>query len=144
MDRTDVVPEVLWTPKPDRVERAAISDFSAFVAGRTGRELTDYGALWDFSTQDLAGFWSAIADYFEVAWHDRPTEVLPAAVMPGADWFPGGTLNYAEHALRSGGAAAGNADAGGEDIAVIEVAEDGTEQLFTLPQLRARVGAAQE
>jgi acetoacetyl-CoA synthetase len=144
MDRTDVVPEVLWTPKPDRVERAAITDFSAFVTGRTGRELTDYGALWDFSTQDLAGFWSAIADYFEVDWHDPPTEVLPAAVMPGADWFPGATLNYAEHALRSWGAAAGTADAGGEDIAVIEVAEDGTEQLFTLPQLRARVGAAQE
>ncbi|MEP6561439.1 MAG: acetoacetate--CoA ligase [Nakamurella sp.] len=147
MDRTDVVPEVLWTPKPDRVDRAAITDFTAFVAGRVGRELPDYAALWNFSTNDLAGFWSAIADYFEVAWHDQPTEVLPAAVMPGADWFPGGTLNYAEHALRSAAGTAGDTFGGsgsGENIAVIEVAEDGREQLLTLPQLRAKVGAAQQ
>ena len=145
MDRTDVVPEVLWTPKPDRVERAAITDFTAFVAGRVGREFADYGALWDFSTQDLTGFWSAISDYFEVSWHDRPAEVLPAAVMPGADWFPGGTLNYAEHALRSRPAASPNDGLGdiGDGIAVIEVAENGTEQLLSLPQLRAKVGAAQ-
>jgi len=139
------VPEVLWTPKPDRVERAAITDFTEFVAQRIGHELADYGALWDFSTRDLAGFWSAVADYFDVAWHERPTEALPAAVMPGADWFPGGTLNYAEHALRSrpdGSAEGGLADIGA-GIAVIEVAEDGTEQLLSLPQLRAKVGAAQ-
>ena len=66
--------------------------------------------------------------------------------MPGADWFPGATLNYAEHALRPGGTAATSTlvgDDSGEAIAVIEVTEDGTEQLLTLPQLRARVGAAE-
>ena len=99
MNGTDVVPEVLWKPSPERVARAAITDFTAFVAERTGRELPEYHALWEFSTQDLPGFWSAVADYFGVRWHEQPTEVLPAAVMPGADWFPGGTLNYAEHAL---------------------------------------------
>ena len=131
MNRTDVVPEVLWTPTPERVARAAITDFTAFVADRTGRELPDYAALWEFSTQDLAGFWSAVADYFEVRWHDQPTEVLPAAVMPGADWFPGGTLNYAEHALAGLRPRTRTADP-----AVIAVAEDGTEQLLTLAQLR--------
>src|SRR6478672_13677036 len=137
MNRTDVVPEVLWTPSPERVARAAMTDFTSFVAKRTGRELPGYHALWEFSTQDLAGFWSAVADYFRVRWHDQPTDVLPKAVMPGADWFPGGTLNYAEHALaaRDGGAV--------EDPAVIAVAEDGTEQLLTLSQLRTQVGAAQ-
>src|SRR6478609_8946610 len=137
MNRTDVVPEVLWTPTPERIARAAITDFTTFVAKRTGRDLTGYQALWEFSTSDLDGFWSAVADYFQVRWHDQPTEVLPAAVMPGADWFPGGTLNYAEHALaaRDRGAV--------EDPAVIAVAEDGTEQLLTLSQLRTLVGAAQ-
>ena len=84
-------------------------------------------ALWEFSTQDLAGFWSAIADYFQVRWHQQPTEVLPAAVMPGADWFPGGTLNYAEHALA--GLRRGDAADPSADPAVIVVAEDGSEQL---------------
>ena len=130
MNRTDVVPEVLWTPSPERVARAAITDFTAFVAERTGRELAGYQALWEFSTQDLPGFWSAIADYFGVRWHASPTAVLPEAVMPGADWFPGGTLNYAEHALAARGSGAV------EDPAVIAVTEDGAEQLLTLPQLR--------
>jgi len=69
MNRTNVVPEVLWTPSPERVARAAITDFTAFVAERTGRELPGYHALWEFSTQDLPGFWSAVADYFGVRWH---------------------------------------------------------------------------
>ena len=56
MSRSDVVPEVLWTPTPQRVARAAMTDFTSFVADRTGRELPDYSALWEFSTQDLAGF----------------------------------------------------------------------------------------
>jgi acetoacetyl-CoA synthetase len=137
MNRTNVVPEVLWTPSPERVARAAITDFTAFVAERTGRELPGYHALWEFSTQDLPGFWSAVADYFGVRWHEHPTAVLPAAVMPGADWFPGGTLNYAEHALATHNRGAV------EDPAVIAVAEDGTEQLLTLAQLRSQVGAAQ-
>jgi len=137
MNRTDVAPEVLWKPTPQRAARAAITDFSSFVGARTDRDLTDYRALWDFSTRDLAGFWSAVADYFGVRWHEQPREVLPAAVMPGADWFPGGTLNYAEHAL---------ADHGGEsdtDPAVIAVTEDGTEVLLSRATLTAAVGAAE-
>ena len=137
MNQSDVVPEALWTPTPERIARAAITDFSAFVGARTGRELSGYDALWEYSTQDLAGFWSAVADYFGVRWHQRPTEVLPAAVMPGADWFPGGTLNYAEHAL------AGFDQADGSDPAIIAVAEDGTEVLLSPAELRRRVGAAQ-
>ena len=99
MNRTDVVPEVLWAPTPQRVARAAITDFSGFVSAPdrpgTGRFRFAVGVLH----HDLGAFWSAVADYFGVRWHQPPTTALPAAVMPGADWFPGGTLNYAEHAL---------------------------------------------
>src|SRR5664279_3464423 len=137
MNRIDVVPEILWTQTPERVTRAAITEFSAFVAARTGSDLADYAALWEYSTHDLTGFWSAIASYFQVRWHQEPAEVLPAAVMPGADWFRGGTLNYAEHAL------ADHEHAGPADPAVIAAAEDGAEQILTLAELRDRVGAAQ-
>ncbi|MGS0683707.1 acetoacetate--CoA ligase [Nakamurella sp. GG22] len=139
MSPSDVVPEVLWQPAPERVARAAITEFSSFVSTRTGLPMPDYPTLWDFSVQDLPGFWSAVADYFQIRWHDQPTEVLPEAVMPGADWFPGGTLNYAEHAL-SGPPESLLAVA---DPAVIAVAEDGSEKLVTIDELRAQVGAAQ-
>ena len=133
MTRTDVVPEVLWQPGPERIARARITDFAAFVTQRTGLELPDYAALWNYSTQDLPGFWSALADYFGVRWQARPDLALVDAVMPGANWFPGGTLNFTEHAL------AGDDDS---ELTVIAVAEDGTEELITLAGLRNRVGAA--
>ena len=44
MTGNDVVPEVLWTPTPERMARAAITDFTEFVADRTGRAFTDYAA----------------------------------------------------------------------------------------------------
>ena len=137
MSHIDIVPEVLWQPSPERIARARISDFAAFTAARSGRDLPDYTSVWEYSTRDLEGFWSAVAGYFGVRWHRAPERVLGAAVMPGADWFPGGALNYAEHALAASDA---RPDSG---PAVIAGQEDGTEQLLTLADLRRRVGAAQ-
>jgi acetoacetyl-CoA synthetase len=132
----DSVPPI-WQPPPDRVA-AAITDFAGFVRARTGQELSDYTSLWEYSTRDLAGFWQAIADYFHITWHEPPTTALAEPVMPGAQWFAGGTLNYAEHALRSSDPQPDGADR----PAVIAAGEDGSEQILTLRELRAQVGAA--
>ncbi len=137
MSRIDAVPEVLWQPSPARVASARISGFAAFAAAKSGRDLPDYGSLWSYSTTDLEGFWSAVADYFDVRWHRAPERVLALSVMPGAEWFPGGTLNYAEHAL------AGSDTRPDSDPAVIVSCEDGTGEHITLADLRRRVGAAQ-
>ncbi|ACV76734.1 acetoacetate--CoA ligase [Nakamurella multipartita] len=137
MTGNDVVPEVLWSPSKERIARAAITDFADFVSDRTGRTFDDYAALWDYSTGEPADFWGAIADYFQVRWHEQPTEVLPDVSMPGARWFPGGTLNYAEHAL------AEPAEPVAGEPAIIAVAEDGSEQQLTRADLRRQVGAVQ-
>ncbi len=137
MSRIDIVPEVLWQPSPERIARARISGFAAFAAARSSLDLPDYGSLWSYSTTDLEGFWSAVADYFAVRWRRSPERVLTASVMPGAEWFPGGTLNYAEHAL------SGSDTRPDTDPAVIVAREDGTEEQLTLAELRRRVGAAQ-
>ncbi|WP_029136981.1 acetoacetate--CoA ligase [Nakamurella lactea] len=134
---TGIAPEILWQPTPERVARAAITDFAGFLADRTGQDFGDYAALWEYSTTDLPGFWGALADYFGVRWVNRPQAVLPDASMPGARWFPGGTLNYAEHALA---AIDGRADG---DLAVIVTDEGDTEELVTLGQLRQQVARAQ-
>ena len=130
-------PPVIWAPAPERTRTATITGFTAALEQRTGRQFPDYASLHAYSVDDLAGFWSAVADHFQVRWHQPPSTVLPEPVMPGADWFPGGTLNYAEHALRT---PAGAAD---QHPAIIAIAEDGTETTLTLQQLRAHVGAAQ-
>ncbi len=88
---------VLWTPPDDVLETSRIGDFMKKVGRR------DYADLWRWSTEDVAGFWRAIWDHFEVVAHDQPTATLADARMPGASWFPGATLNYAEHVLRMPG-----------------------------------------
>ncbi len=70
---------------------------------RTGLELADYAAAWDWSVTHIDGFWEAIVDVFDVRFHDAPTAVLGRREMPGTEWFPGATLNYAEHLLRETG-----------------------------------------
>ena len=130
-------PPMIWTPTPDRTGSTVISDFTATLTERTGIDLPDYQALHAYSVSDIPGFWSAIADFFQVHWYQQPSTALRDPVMPGADWFPGGTLNYAEHALRR------RADHDDEQPVVVAIAEDGTETTVTLDQLRAQVGAAQ-
>src|SRR5690606_40409479 len=68
-------------------------------------DFADYHELWQWSVDDLDGFWASIWDYFEVIAHTPYTSVLGERTMPGATWFPGATLNYAEHALRFTGVA---------------------------------------
>jgi acetoacetyl-CoA synthetase len=74
--------------------------FLSWVQEREGRRFDGYHDLWRWSVDDLAGFWSAVWEYFAVTPVTQPTEVLADRSMPGTEWFPGATLNYAAHALR--------------------------------------------
>ena len=63
------------------------------------RGFSDYHELWRWSVDDLEGFWGALWQWFEI---DSPYErVLGSREMPGAEWFPGASLNYAEHLFRA-------------------------------------------
>jgi acetoacetyl-CoA synthetase len=93
--------DLLWTPGPDRVERANVTAFIRWLSAERGHEFGDYPALWQWSVTDLDGFWQAVWDYCGVQASAPPRAVLGARTMPGADWFPGARLNYAEHVLRS-------------------------------------------
>jgi acetoacetyl-CoA synthetase len=94
-------PQVLWSPSTERVEQATITRFARWVSANRGVAVTgSYDALWTWSVDDLDGFWSAIWDYFDVR-ADTPYErVLGSRDMPGAEWFPGARLSYAEHVFR--------------------------------------------
>ena len=92
--------ELLWTPSPDWIERANITHFQRWLKHERGLEFADYAALWRWSTSDLEAFWGALWDYFGVIASAKPERVLASREMPGARWFPGARLNYAEHALQ--------------------------------------------
>ncbi|MEU0540108.1 acetoacetate--CoA ligase [Nocardia sp. NPDC005978] len=90
--------EPQWVPSTADIAGARVTDFADFVRRRTGVQAPDYRSLWQWSVADLPGFWGALWDYFDVG--ERGDEVLESAEMPGARWFPGTELNYADHVLR--------------------------------------------
>ncbi|MFC7673650.1 acetoacetate--CoA ligase [Mycolicibacterium sp. GCM10028919] len=89
-----------WTPDEDTIARANLTRFMAWLA-ETGRgEFTDYQELWAASVRDVAWFWDAVWHFYDVRSTQRPESVLVDSVMPGAQWFPGVTLNYATEVFR--------------------------------------------
>jgi acetoacetyl-CoA synthetase len=83
------MPTLLWEPPSEMVERALMTRFMR------ERGHASYDELWRWSVEDLEGFWASIWDFFGVRGsYDR---VLGSETMPGAEWFPGAQVNYAEH-----------------------------------------------
>jgi acetoacetyl-CoA synthetase len=92
--------DLLWTPSREWADRTTLTTFTRWAEERTGRTFADYDELWRWSTSELEEFWQAIWDFFEVRSSAPHTAVLESRQMPGAHWFPGARLNYAEHVLR--------------------------------------------
>ncbi|MDP9293587.1 MAG: acetoacetate--CoA ligase, partial [Actinomycetota bacterium] len=89
---------LVWEPPEALRERATMTRYMRWLEAERGLAFEDYGALWRWSTDDLEAFWGSIWDFFGV--QGRYERVLADASMPGAVWFPGTEVNYAEHALR--------------------------------------------
>jgi acetoacetyl-CoA synthetase len=92
--------DLLWTPSPERVDKAYLTAFTRWLATERGKSFASYADLWQWSVDDLEGFWQAIWDYFKVQSSAPHTRVLADRRMPGAQWFPGARLNYAQNILR--------------------------------------------
>ena len=126
---------ILWTPSNERAQASSMARFIRWLEAERGLTFADYHALWNWSVTDLDGFWTAIVAFFDLpisGW----SEVLPEARMPGADWFPGATTNYATQMLR-------HAENRPGDVALILQSETIGRQELTWAELRDRVGAAQ-
>jgi acetoacetyl-CoA synthetase len=128
------VEEILWTPPPDVRETTQIGRFLDFLRDRRGHEFPGYDELFHWSVTDLEGFWSALWDFFGVRAHTPYERVLGATVMPGAEWFKGATLNYAEHMVGA------EEDLG--DTAVLAISQTRAPFELTFAELREQVGAA--
>lgn len=91
--------DIVWTPPADVLSTSRVGEFLAWLARERDLEMTTHKELWRWSVTDLDGFWSAVWEFFEVRAHAPYDTVLASRAMPGARWFPGALLNYAEHAL---------------------------------------------
>jgi len=92
--------EKLWTPDPASVAKSHVARFMRRLADERDLSFATYDELWHWSVTDLVGFWSAVWQFFEVESEQPYERVLGSRSMPGAVWFPGSRVNYAEHVLR--------------------------------------------
>jgi acetoacetyl-CoA synthetase len=129
-----VIGDVLWTPPADVRETTEIGRYLNWLRDERGRDLADYDALWRWSIEDLEGFWGSIWDFFGVRAHEPYERVLGAREMPGAEWFPGARLNYAEHALGT--------DEDSDRVAVVARSQTRGPIELTFGELREQVALA--
>jgi acetoacetyl-CoA synthetase len=125
--------ELLWEPSEEAVERATITRYLRWLEETRGLRFDDYAALWQWSVDDLEAFWSSIWEFGEVKTAAPYERVLGRREMPGAEWFPGARLNYAEHIF---------ARARGPEPALIARSETRDDVTLSWDELRAQVARA--
>ncbi|MFE2582387.1 acetoacetate--CoA ligase [Streptomyces sp. NPDC059378] len=88
--------DLLWSPGRRETQESNVARFMRWLATARGLHFADYAELWRWSSTDLPGFWSAVWEYYGLDAVSGYDAVLADASMPGADWFPGARLNFAE------------------------------------------------
>lgn len=93
-------PVLLWQPSPERIADANLTAYADWLAREKGIRTTGYEELWRWSVTELEAFWASIWEYYDVQTATPYAQVLGDRSMPGAQWFTGSRLNYAEHIFR--------------------------------------------
>ena len=88
---------MMWTPPADVRETTQLGRYLEWLRETRGIDHAGYDELWRWSVDDLEGFWGSLWDFFEIRAHTPYERVLGSREMPGAEWFTGSRLNYAEH-----------------------------------------------
>ncbi|APU30699.1 acetoacetate-CoA ligase [Ectopseudomonas alcaliphila JAB1] len=124
----------LWTPSAERIAASRMDAFRRFVNDRHALHLADYPALHAWSVEQREAFWQAIVDFFQIHFHAPAERVLrEGPAMPDAQWFPGATLNFAEHLLRRRDG----------HPALVAIGEDDSREQLSHAQLAAHVAGLQ-
>ena len=127
--------DILWTPPADARETTELGRYMNWLRDRRQRDFAGYDELRRWSVEDLDGFWASVWDFYEVSSHAPYERVLGKSTMPGAEWFPGTRLNYAEHLL--------GREEDRDRTAVVAISQTRPELELTFGELREQVARAQ-
>jgi acetoacetyl-CoA synthetase len=125
-------PPIVWSPSRERIASATITRYREWLNETRDLALGDYHDLWRWSVGELEAFWASIWDFFEVEASTPYERVLTTHEMPGARWFPGARLSYAEHIFRGRDPS---------DVAIRHASELRPLGDWTWGELRGRAGA---
>ncbi|MDA8665072.1 acetoacetate--CoA ligase [Litoricolaceae bacterium] len=121
----------LWTPTTDRIAQAGITDLMAYFNAKLGRSMHDYSGLHKFSVHEPESFWDGVWDHAKLIGERKGPSLTERHAMPGAQFYPESTLNFAENCLAH--------DAPDDMIAVISYTEKGERSAITWGDLRQQV-----
>ena len=88
---------LLWQPTAPDIEEANLTHYMRWLERGKGLSFTTYAELWRWSVDNPGDFWGSLWDYFELTASQTGEPPLAESSMPGAVWFPGARLNYAEN-----------------------------------------------
>ncbi|HMM74371.1 MAG TPA: acetoacetate--CoA ligase [Gammaproteobacteria bacterium] len=131
--------DLLWTPDAARVEATELTRYRRWLAAQRQLDFPDYESLRAWSVADIEAFWASIVDFFEIRFSAPYTRVLARREMPGAEWFPGARLNFAEHMLRRARAGETAFHYAGEGVPLTRITWD--DLLEQVTRLAARLRA---
>jgi len=92
---------LLWTPSKERVKNSNMYRFMNVINEKFGKAFTDYNSLYQWSIENISDFWATLWDFAEIKVFASYEQVVDDQTkMPGAKWFSGARLNFAENLLR--------------------------------------------
>lgn len=91
---------VLWEPSDEIKKQAITTKYINWLKTQKGLSFNDYNSLWHWSVTEIEDFWQSLWEFFEIKASKPFSCVLSERKMPGAEWFVGSELNYAEHVFR--------------------------------------------
>src|SRR5687767_9344389 len=126
----------IWKPDARRAAASHMAAFTQLVAREQGQDASrgdrDHDLLWRWSVRNPARFWERVWQYCDVRASRQADQALVNPTrMPGAEWFKGAELNFAENLLRQSG----------DRLALIALDESGRRRALTADELRERVRA---
>jgi acetoacetyl-CoA synthetase len=98
----DTLGPVLWQASPERAAASTIREFLDWLEQREGREFPDHDSYWAWSVAEIDRFWTAVWEFVGISSSTPYSAVRVGDSMPGVQWFPGASVNFAEHLLRPG------------------------------------------
>jgi acetoacetyl-CoA synthetase len=93
--------KLLWKPSEECVKQANMTRFIKFVNEEHGLKISSYKELYNWSVENIPSFWAAMWEFGEIIASRKYDKVIEdLSKFPGAKWFTGARLNFAENLLR--------------------------------------------
>ena len=120
----------LWVPSKERIRDSLMYEFMQGCP----EKFDSYFDLHEWSIRDMESFWSQFWDFSNIKYSKSYDSVLKNPIMPGAEWFSGSELNYAENLLKGDP----------NQVAVISLGESGSAKYMTFRELNLKVSSVQK